>query len=93
MRDLPSRVDSLQQSLARLRAALASAPDLDEKSRSRVHAALSDIEARLPGKSAAATTAAAPHGLNSLAVGFEAEHPALAAGLRQFIELLEQAGL
>jgi hypothetical protein len=83
----------LQQSLARLRAELARAPSLDEKSRAAVRAALADIEAHLPGKSAAAATAAAPHRLDSLAVGFEADHPTLAAGLRQFIELLEQAGL
>jgi hypothetical protein len=93
MNMVESGIDPLHQSLARLRAELTRAKSLDEKSRAEVHAALSDIEAGLPGKSAAAATAAAPHRLDSLAVGFEAQHPALAAGLRQFIELLEQAGL
>ncbi|MGA8707152.1 MAG: DUF4404 family protein [Steroidobacteraceae bacterium] len=88
-----SPLESVQQSLARLRAELARVRGVDENSRARVQAALTDIEARLPGKGAAAATTAAPHGLDALAIGFEVEHPTLAAGLRQFIELLEQAGL
>ncbi|HEV7985481.1 MAG TPA: DUF4404 family protein [Steroidobacteraceae bacterium] len=85
--------DSLQRSLTRLRAELARAHRLDEKSRQMLRAALTDIEIRLREKSAAAAEAAAPHGLDALAVGFEADHPSLAASLRQFIELLGQAGL
>ena len=84
---------SLQQSLAKLRAELASANRLDDKARDRLHAALVDIESRLQQTGAAPAADAAPHRLESLAVGFEAEHPTLAASVRQFIDLLGQAGL
>jgi Domain of unknown function (DUF4404) len=85
--------NSLQLSLAKLRAELANSPRLDERSRGRLHAALIDIETRLQQKGAASAADAAPHPLESLAVGFEAEHPTLAASVRQFIGLLGQAGL
>ena len=85
--------NSLQQSLAKLRAELARADRLDDQSRGRLHAALVDIEGRLQQKGAAPAAATAPHGLESLAVGFEAGHPTLAASVRQFIDLLGQAGL
>lgn len=85
--------DSLQQALTRLHAELARAPQLDERSRQGLRRALADIEARLQQKDAATGEIAAPHGLEALAVGFEAEHPSLAASLRQFIGLLGQAGL
>ena len=85
--------NSLQQSLARLRDDLARAERLDQGTRDRLRQALADIEARLSQKDAAASRAAAPHRLEALAVGFESEHPSLAAGLRQLIELLGQAGL
>jgi len=85
--------NSLQRALAKVRAELASAPRLDERSRGKLHAALVDIERRLQQKGATPATDAAPHGLESLAVGFEAQHPTLAASVRQFIGLLGQAGL
>ena len=47
----------------------------------------------LQQKGAAPAADAAPHPLESLAVGFEADHPTLAASVRQFIDLLGQAGL
>jgi small-conductance mechanosensitive channel len=85
--------NSLQQSLAKLRSELTHAQRLDAQSRSKLHAALADIESRLQRKGAAPTADAAPHGLESLAVGFETDHPTLAASVRQFIDLLGQAGL
>jgi hypothetical protein len=85
--------DSLQLYIAKLRSELASAQRLDEQSRVRMHTALADIESRLQQKGAAPAADTAPHPLESLAVGFEAEHPTLAASLRQFIDLLGQAGL
>jgi len=88
-----AETDSLQRSLSRLHAELASAHRLDEKSRQALRAELAGIEARLRARSAATAGAATPHGLEALAVGFEADHPSLAASLRQFIELLGQAGL
>jgi hypothetical protein len=85
--------NSLQRSLAKLHSELARAQRLDAKSRGMLHAALVDIEGRLNQKGSAATADAAPHRLESLAVGFEADHPTLAASVRQFIDLLGQAGL
>jgi hypothetical protein len=85
--------DSLQQALTRLHAELARSTRLDDKSRTGLRAALADIEKRLEERGSAGDKPAEPHGLDSLAVGFEAEHPSLAASLRQFIELLGQAGL
>lgn len=85
--------DSLQQALARLHSELARAQRLSDRSRQALRAALDDIEARLQQKDAATGEVTAPHGLDAIAVGFEAEHPSLAASLRQFIELLGQAGL
>ena len=85
--------NSLQQSLRLLRDELARAQRLDEKSRQMLRAALADIETRLRERNAVTREAAAPHGLEALAVGFEADHPSLSASLRQFIELLGQAGL
>jgi hypothetical protein len=86
--------NSLQRALAKVRAELASsAPRLDEQSRGKLHAALIDIEGRLQQRGAAPAAGTAPHGLESLAVGFETDHPTLAASVRQFIGLLGQAGL
>lgn len=84
---------SLQRALSALHTELARNTRLDEASRTALRGALSEIETRLAQPDPAAAMAAAPHGLNALAVGFEADHPSLAASLRQFIELLGQAGL
>jgi hypothetical protein len=89
---------SLKQSLTQLQAELARAPRLDENTRQRLHAALADIERRLHAADAEPPASAGPddgarHPLESLAVGFEADHPTLAASVRRFIDLLGQAGL
>jgi hypothetical protein len=85
--------DTLRQSLAQLHAELAQAPRLDEKVKQRLHAALAQIEQRMHEGSVAPAGDATPHPLEALAVGFEADHPSLAASVRQFIDLLGQAGL
>jgi len=87
--------NSLQRSLSLLHVELARAQRLDDMSRQMLHAALADIEQRLGQKEndAAPAEHAAPHRLEALAVGFEADHPSLAASVRQFIGLLGQAGL
>jgi len=63
---------------------------------------LADIERLLLPSTAAATrdvsgstlpSQAAPHRLEALAVEFEADHPALASSLRQFVDLLGRAGV
>jgi uncharacterized protein DUF4404 len=85
--------NSLQRALAQLHAELAGAPRLDEKSRQMLRSALADIERLLSEGGAAPALEAAPHRLESLAVSFEADHPSLAASVRQFIDLLGRAGL
>jgi hypothetical protein len=85
--------NTLKQSLTQLHAELARAPRLDENSKQRLHAALAEIERRMHEGSVAPAADATPHPLEALAVGFEADHPSLAASVRQFIDLLGQAGL
>ena len=64
---------SVQQSLAKLRAEMARAQSLDDRSHGKLHTALNDIESRLNQKGATPAADAAPHGLEALAVGFEAD--------------------
>lgn len=89
--DTPS--ESLEQSLARLHAELAGAARVDDRSRQLLRTVLADIERLLKESEAAAGRSTAPHRLEGLAVEFEAEHPSLAASLRQFIDLLGKTGL
>jgi len=89
---------SLKQSLTQLHAELARAARLDDNTRQRLRAALADVERRLHVSDAdpvvnTGTNDSAAHPLETLAVGFEADHPTLAASVRRFIDLLGQAGL
>jgi hypothetical protein len=84
---------SLEQSLAQLHAELARATRVDETARQLLRALLTDIERLLREGDVTAGSSAAPHRLEGLAVEFEAEHPSLAASLRQFIDLLGKTGL
>jgi hypothetical protein len=89
---------SLRQSLKQLQAELARAPRLDESAKQHLRAALADIERRMHerGETPVADgmpSGASAHPLEALAVGFEIDHPTLAASVRQFIDLLGQAGL
>jgi ribosomal protein L12E/L44/L45/RPP1/RPP2 len=84
---------------------LVGAPRVDDASKRLLREVLGDIEKVLdqaPSSAAAAVpSAAAPSAapaqalprLEAIAVEFEAEHPALSAGLREFIDLLGRAGL
>jgi hypothetical protein len=88
----------LRQSLMQLRSELARAPRLDDNARQRLRSALADIEQRIHqrGETPVAggePSGTSPHPLEALAVGFETDHPTLAAGVRQLIDLLGQAGL
>jgi len=78
----------LHAALARLHAELSSATQLDAKSRSLLLEIAADIE-RLRERAGNA-----PHSsrLESLAVGFEAGHPALAASLREIVDVLTRIG-
>jgi len=90
-----AKPNSLEHSLAELHAKLAAAPRLDEGSRKLLYDVLHDIErllreSRQPRQ---APASAATRRLETLAVDFEADHPSLAASLREFIDLLGRAGL
>jgi hypothetical protein len=83
---------ALKKALAALHDELSRASTLDAKSRQLLRDVMRDAE-RLGPSSASATDTLHGHRLEELAVGFEVEHPTLAAGLRQLIDLLAQAGL
>jgi hypothetical protein len=80
----------LQHSLSQLHTLLMRTPRVDEASKRLLREILSDIE-RLLGNGGA--VAAAGSRLEALAVDFEAEHPSLAASLRELVDLLGRAGL
>lgn len=101
MSDTPA--GSLEHSLAQLHLELARAPRLDDQTRERLRAALDDIEHRIrdrriqeedvPPGGGDTSDAIHSHPLEALAVGFETDHPSLAASVRRFIDLLGQTGL
>jgi hypothetical protein len=74
--------------LASLKRSLAATRQLDDEARDEARAVLAEL-ARLGVHPAAPT----PHGLEALAVRFEADHPAIAATLRQASALLGNAGI
>jgi hypothetical protein len=92
--------NQLQQSLSQLHAVLVRTPSVDESSERLLREVLNDIERLLSSGGTApraAGSGAAPEAplsrLEGLAVEFEADHPAVAASLREFIDLLGRAGL
>ncbi|HEY1725814.1 MAG TPA: DUF4404 family protein [Steroidobacteraceae bacterium] len=90
MIDKASGSDDLQRSLARVHELLARSPRIEEGSKRALRDLLADIE-RLLGRES--VPPGSQSRLEALAVGFESEHPSLAAGVREFIDLLGQAGL
>ncbi|HUY84014.1 MAG TPA: DUF4404 family protein [Steroidobacteraceae bacterium] len=96
------QTDRLQEQLAKLHAELAEARRADPQQRALLVKVMEDIARLLERSAAPATTAAsAPllpdesvaDRLEALAVQFEADHPALAASVRRFVDLLVTAGL
>lgn len=81
----------LRNLLAQLHARLGNAPSLDAEDRRLLTTALSDIEAALAKGATAGTPPAG--GVESLAVKFEADHPALAETLRRVADTLAKAGI
>jgi hypothetical protein len=81
----------LHESLAKLHQELERAPKVDAESRKLLLKLMADI-GRLVGKPEAAAGTHRPR-LKELEAKFEADHPALAATLREFIDLLAKAGL
>jgi len=84
--------ETLKKTLAELHDELRRARALDEQSRELLRKIMRDVEALGPS-SAFAPPALRRHRLEELAIGFEAEHPRLAAGLRELMDLLAKAGL
>jgi hypothetical protein len=81
----------LQRALQRLHAQLSAAPPADESSKHLLRELLHDIERALGNQRPVAQAPRAR--LADLAVRFDVGHPALAAGIREFITLLGSAGL
>jgi Domain of unknown function (DUF4404) len=79
--------EQLNSLLQRLHEELARTSTFDGESRRLLDIVVSDIE-KLGG-----AVPATPGGLESLAVRFEADHPAVAAALRQVGDLLGKAGI
>jgi predicted component of type VI protein secretion system len=89
--DSEPSVISLEQSLARLHSELSATSQVDDASKRLLKEVLHDIERLLNDRKAAAM---APRSrLESLAVNFDAAHPALSSGLRELADLLARAGL
>lgn len=92
----PPTREHLQRSLEELHAQLASSSGVDTRSRALLHEVLDDIRRLLAApeqRAAEHSVQTAPRRLSGLAVEFEARHPVLAGSLRQFVDLLGQAGL
>jgi hypothetical protein len=90
--------ESLRELLARVHERLSASGSVDRELRQLLGTVMRDIERSLAGHDTAASDAAgavaghAPR-LESLAVKFEAGHPALAEALRELIGALARAGI
>jgi hypothetical protein len=82
----------LHELLRRLHAELERTPALDDESRRLIDVVTSDVR-RLGSGEVASGNDATPGGLEALAVRFEADHPQMAAALRQVADLLGKAGI
>jgi Domain of unknown function (DUF4404) len=91
--------NQLQQYLSQLHAELVRIPSVDESSKRLLREVLNDIERLLSSggtaqRAAGSGVAEMPLSrLEGLAVEFEADHPSVAASLREFIDLLGRAGV
>jgi hypothetical protein len=84
--------ETLKQALTRKHDELARAAALDDQSRQLLRDIMGDVAE--PGPSGALPARSLRKDrLEALAIGFEAEHPTLAAGLREFADLLAKAGV
>jgi hypothetical protein len=82
--------EQLRRALEQLHDELSRAPQLDDAARRLLREVVGDAN-RLDRPKGTASPHA--HRLEAVAVGFEAEHPTLAAALRQLIDLLGKAGV
>ena len=83
--------EDLRQLLSQVHERLRTTSSLDAQARSLLTTLMHDIERALDRKSATAPHAA-PR-LESLAVQFEADHPAIAGTLRELVDALVKAGI
>jgi len=81
----------LRNLLTQLHTRLGSAPSVDADDRRLLITLLGDIEKVLAQSPAGAQTDTS--GIESLALKFEADHPALADGLRRLADTLAKAGI
>jgi hypothetical protein len=79
--------EELNSLLRRLHEELARAPVVDAEARRLLGVVVADIQ------TLGLKTQATPGSLEELAVGFEADHPAVAAALRQVADVLGKAGI
>jgi hypothetical protein len=104
MTQLPADRESLQVLLARIHERLNEAGSVDAGSRELLTQVMGDIERALATQGAAqgavqgtpatgSATEANTSRLETLAVRFEADHPALAATLRRLVDLLGEVGI
>ncbi len=86
--------ETLRELLRRVHERLSRARTVDAESRRLLQDLTQDIERKAGGGAARAELGkeSLPR-LEALAVRFESEHPALAEGLRQLIDLLGKAGI
>ena len=84
----------LRNLLSQLHARLGNSQSLDDEDRRLLITILGDID-KVLSRDQGATPAASPDtsGLESLAVKFEADHPALAEGIRRLADTLAKAGI
>ncbi len=82
---------NLEQLLSKVHERLSRATSIDAEARTLLTTVMQDIERALTGQFADA--APAQHRLESFAVRFEADHPALAQILRQLADTLGKAGI
>jgi hypothetical protein len=85
--------EHLKKTLATLHQQLSRAPKLDEQSRSVLQRLMRDAENLSPAARAAERPNLERHRLEELAVEFEAEHPDLAASVRELMDLLVKTGI
>jgi hypothetical protein len=84
--------ETLKQALAKKHDELARTAALDDQSRQLLRDMMGNLAEPGPSGDVAASSLRKDR-LEALAVGFEAEHPTLAAGLREFADLLAKAGV
>lgn len=84
--------ETLKETLAKLHQDLSRAPKLDEQSRKVLEQLMRDAAALPPTPQGRPSTLERHH-LEELAIGFEAEHPDLAASVRELMDLLVKTGM